>query len=191
MGAYGSYFTEAPGRGKGYGCARPGEDGMGVATPSGLSSGPTSNLEVSSPRRRHVKIGGCMRKLIGALAVLLCCSLPALTQQHPKGGSARGGGGQPPAARPEVGGGHIAAHGPAPSRAPAPPPAPSRAPARAAAPAQRTFADAQGHPNAPHVHSQGDQWVGHDTGAGDPHYHLAQPWAHGHFPGNFGPSHVY
>jgi len=141
-----------------------------------------------------------MKKLMGLLAVLLCCSLPALTQEHPggaRGGGAKGGGGQRPAARPEVGGGHIPAHGPAPYRAPARPaaperaPAPSRAPARPAAPAQRNFADAQGHPNAPHVHAQGDQWVGHDTGPGDPHYHLDHPWAHGHFPGNFGPSHVY
>ncbi len=136
-----------------------------------------------------------MRKLMGALAVLLCCSLPALTQQHGNN-QQRGGGGQrgaspPRNARPEVGGGHIPAHGPTPYRAPARPPAPARAPERAAAPAQRNFADAQGHPNAPHVHAQGDQWVGHDTGANDPHYHLDHPWAHGRFPGNFGPGHVY
>jgi hypothetical protein len=41
------------------------------------------------------------------------------------------------------------------------------------------------------VHAQGDQWVGHDTGPGDPHYHLDHPWAHGHFTGTFGPNHVY
>jgi len=142
-----------------------------------------------------------MKKLIGFLAVLLCCSLPAMAQQrgdNQQRGQQKGGGGQraaspPRGARPEVGAGHIPSHGPQPSRAPAPAraPQPSRAPARPAVPAQRNFADTQGHPNAPHVHAQGDQWVGHDTGPGDPHYHLDHPWAHGHFTGNFGPNHVY
>jgi len=140
-----------------------------------------------------------MKKLIGLLAVLLCCSLPAMAlqrgdnQQH---GQQRGGGGQhaaspPRGGRPEVGGGHIPSHGPQPSRAPARAPQPSREPGRPTAPAQRSFADAQGHPNAPHVHAQDDRWVGHDTGRDDPRFHQDHPWAHGRFPGNFGPSHVY
>ena len=142
-----------------------------------------------------------MKKLIGLLAVLLCCSLPATAQQrgdNQQRGQQKGGGGQraaspPRGARPEVGGGHIPSHGPQPSRAPAPAraPQPSRAPARPAAPAQRNYADAQGHPNAPHVHAQGDQWVGHDAGRDDPRFHQDHPWAHGRFSGNFGPSHVY
>jgi hypothetical protein len=36
-----------------------------------------------------------------------------------------------------------------------------------------------------------DQWVGHDSGANDPHYHVDQPWAHGRFTGGFGPQHVF
>ena len=36
-----------------------------------------------------------------------------------------------------------------------------------------------------------DRWVGHDTGRNDARYHLDHPWEHGHFPGVFGPSHVY
>jgi hypothetical protein len=36
---------------------------------------------------------------------------------------------------------------------------------------------------------KGNKWVGHDTGPDDPHYHLDQPWEHGHFTGGFGPSH--
>ena len=46
--------------------------------------------------------------------------------------------------------------------------------------------DKQGHPDVPHVDAKNDKWVGHDSGANDPHYHLAQPWAHGHFTGGFG-----
>jgi hypothetical protein len=75
----------------------------------------------------------------------------------------------------DVGGGeHIPAHGPAPVRTPH------------AAPAH--FNDKSGHPDAPHVHSNG-KWIGHDTGRDDPHYHLDHPWEHGHFTGGFGPEH--
>jgi hypothetical protein len=40
------------------------------------------------------------------------------------------------------------------------------------------------------VHANGE-WIGHDTGPSDVHYHLDHPWAHGHFAGGFGPSHVF
>ena len=81
--------------------------------------------------------------------------------------------------QPEVGGGHIPAHGPAPSRNTA----------QALAPENRNYADRPGHPNAPHVDARNDQWVGHN--GGDAHYHLDHPWEHGHFPGEFGPHHVW
>ena len=74
------------------------------------------------------------------------------------------------------------AHGPRPAKA---------APAAKQQPSEkRNFADKQGHPEAPHVHANG-QWVGHDTGKNDAHYHLDHPWEHGHFTGGFGPSHVW
>jgi hypothetical protein len=47
-----------------------------------------------------------------------------------------------------------------------------------------------GHPQAPHVHSNG-QWIGHDSGPNDPHYHLDHPFEHGRFAGGIGASHVW
>jgi hypothetical protein len=146
-----------------------------------------------------------MKRLIGFLAVFLCCALPALSQQrgdnqHPGGGGQRGAS-PPRGANPPVGGGHIPSHGPQPFRAPARAaaparaPEPSRAPARAAAAPDRggarNFSEAPGHPNAPHVDAKTDNWVGHDIGRDDPRFHLDRPWAHGRFSGNFGPNHVY
>lgn len=147
-----------------------------------------------------------MKSLAGMAALLLMFSLPAAAQQ--KGGEHGGGG------RPEVGGGHAPTRGPAPThieRAPTsqshgtPPSAapenrqPNAGPANRPEPTNRTatsggndqrnFREAPGHPNAPHVDAKNDRWVGHDTGRNDPHYHLDQPFAHGHFTAGFGPSH--
>jgi hypothetical protein len=46
--------------------------------------------------------------------------------------------------------------------------------------------DRQGHPDVPHVDVKNDKWVGHNSGRNDANYHLAQPWAHGHFTGGIG-----
>lgn len=120
-----------------------------------------------------------MTKISGFCLALLLFVVPAIARQKKGGG--------PPAGHDEVGGGHIPAHGPAPSHGPEHP-----APAPAGhAPAHANFRDQPGHPNAPHVHAKNDEWVGHDTGPNDPHYHLDHPWAHGHFGGPIGPSHVW
>jgi quercetin dioxygenase-like cupin family protein len=93
----------------------------------------------------------------------------------------------------EVGGGHIPAHGPAFSHTAGP--APAVAPVQGRQPAVRAgnviALDQKGHPNVPHVDWADDRWVGHDTGASDPHYHLDRLWAHGRFTGGFGPQHVF
>ena len=111
-----------------------------------------------------------MKKLIGLLVICFAFSLSALAQH----------GGHEGKGRPEVGGGrqNIPKHGPAKVATSHP------------AEANRKFNDKEGHPGAPHVHSNG-QWVGHDTGREDPHYHMDHPWEHGRFTGGFGRSHVW
>jgi hypothetical protein len=131
-----------------------------------------------------------MKNFMGLFAALLIFSLPALAQQR---GGARGGG------APNVGGGHIPARGPAPARGG--PPAREAATPAPAAPQNRgnaqansarpSFRDQPGHPEAPHVHAQNDQWVGHNSGRNDANYHLDQPWEHGHFTGEIGRGQVY
>jgi len=112
-----------------------------------------------------------MRKTaLGILAVFLLFGVAAVAQER--------GGGHPEGAR-GVGGGHIPTHGPAPTRG-----------TPDAIEEHRNFADKTGHPNAPHVHSNG-QWIGHDTGRDDVHYHLDHPWEHGNFTGGFGRGHVW
>lgn len=121
-----------------------------------------------------------MKKLLGFLVVVSMCSLPAATlgaaagdgQRGGGGGHAGGGGGR-------VGGGFIPSHGPAPS------PSHGGAPGRPGG-----FADFPGHPNAPHVHGDGN-WIGHDSGRGDDRYHLDRPFEQGRFQGGMGRDHVF
>ncbi|MBZ5663296.1 MAG: hypothetical protein LAO30_01715 [Acidobacteriia bacterium] len=109
-----------------------------------------------------------MKKLIALLALCFVFSLPALAQHHGSGG------------QPEVGGGrqNIPSHGPARVNTPH------------QAEENRHFNDREGHPNAPHVDNR-REWVGHDTGRGDVHYHLDHPWEHGRFTGGFGRRHIW
>ncbi len=117
-------------------------------------------------------------KTIG-LTLLVCVA--AFAQEKGRGGK--------PA---EVGGGHVPARGPAPMKAPARAPAPAaRAPQPAPTGGNRIAADRQGHPAVPHVDAKNDKWVGHNSGPGDPHYQMAQPFAHGRYTGGFGPQHVF
>jgi hypothetical protein len=114
------------------------------------------------------------------LALSLLIPTPAFAQRRGGGGGSRGGFGRAPGGGGlRVGGGFIPQRGPSPSRAWG---GPAQAP--------RNYADREGHPNAPHVHSDG-QWVGHDLGRNDSRLHLDHPWEHGHFPGDFGPRHVF
>lgn len=128
---------------------------------------------------------------IGAavLVAATALSLPALAQGE-RGKPARGAASGHAPARPEVGGGHIPAHGPprAPARKAGGAPPREAVPARQAAP---NYAHAPGHPNAPHVDAKNDSWVGHNSRVGEAGLRLEHPWQHGRFGGAFGPTHVY
>ena len=126
-----------------------------------------------------------MKRIIG-LALLICVA--AFAQEKSRGGQSHGAG--HPA---EVGGGHIPAHGPAPAKAskPARAATAARGQQSTAATENHIAVDKKGHPEVPHVHAKNDQWVGHNSGANDAHYHLDKPFAHGRFTGGFGPQHLF
>lgn len=116
-------------------------------------------------------------KLPISLTVLLL--LPAVAVFAQRGKEEQHGGGAK-----DVGHGYVPSHGPKPVKAPTPSrPAPPTPDAHA-------MADKAGHPEAPHVHTNG-QWVGHDSGPADARYHLDHPWEHGHFTGGIGKGHFY
>ena len=109
-----------------------------------------------------------MKKTLTILSVVLCFAVVGLAQQK------RG-------AKPEVGGGYIPKRGPVAARPAAPAPAPARG---------NRVADKPGHPEAPHVHTNGE-WVGHESGRGDAAYHVDKPFEHGRFPGGIGRGHAF
>jgi hypothetical protein len=113
-----------------------------------------------------------MRMKIALLTVVLACAIPAYAQ---RGGGGRAGGGQAGGGTHGIGGGHVPAHGPGPAQGDG----------RGQPSHHPGLRDAPGHPNAPHVHSGDDRWIGHDSGRRDSHYHLDHPFPYGRFDSGF------
>jgi len=133
--------------------------------------------------------------LSGLVFAAIILAVPAFGDQQ-RGGERGGGQARAPqaprgGAEHGVGGGHIPAHGP--TAAPRAPQASARsAPAAGVVGTARpTLRDEPSHPEAPHVHAENDRWVGHNSGRGDANFHLDHPWAHGHFGGPIGASHIF
>jgi hypothetical protein len=113
-----------------------------------------------------------MKKSIGLLTVIGMLAFPALAQHkdEPHGGESHG-----------VGGGYIPKKGPPPAKAQQ---------HNNVKPEEHRAPDVAGHPEAPHVHTNGT-WVGHDTGKDDARFHVDHPWEHGRFTGGIGKGHVF
>jgi hypothetical protein len=120
-----------------------------------------------------------MHRFLISLALSLVLIFPAAAQHENRAGGGRQG----------VGGGFIPRTGP-PARGTMR--QGSEVESRPAQPHQpenrHSYRDYQGHPEAPHVHHNGE-WVGHDNGGEEGRYHLDRPWEHGRFPGHIGAEH--
>ena len=137
-----------------------------------------------------------MKKLIGmAIPLLLILLVPGYTQQQRNQDQGRERNDQ----HRGFGGGYIPPRGPTPMRAPVQQSAPQQsapqqstrqqsAPQQSAP--QRELRDRDGHPEAPHVHTDG-RWIGHDAGRDEPRFHIDRPFEHGRFTLGFGPGHVF
>jgi len=135
-----------------------------------------------------------MKKIGSLLAgLLLTACLPMLAQHDEHGGGDRRdqagnqGGHDQRDERDHVGGGYIPQHGPEQYNRSGSQRHDTRNDGGRGMQGQ-DFRDGGGHPEAPHVHNDG-QWVGHDERRGN--YHMDHPWEHGRFPGAIGPSRVY
>jgi hypothetical protein len=124
-----------------------------------------------------------MKKTI-VLALLVCAVGVAQDRERerqPRTGS-----------QPQVGGGYVPTRGPVPAREQNSPQNHNAARMQQnGVDSNRSFQDKLGHPEAPHVHVKNDQWVGHNSGRGDAHYQVEQPWSRGRFDGGFGRDHVF
>ncbi len=122
-----------------------------------------------------------MKTLLMLLAISLMLSIPAAAQGR---GNGRGHDEKDRKER-EVGNGHVPRHGP--------PPFQGRGEAQPQQGWGRTYSDRDGHPNAPHVHSDDDRWIGHEreSDRDDDHFRVEHPWQYGHFRGGFGPRFVF
>jgi len=116
-----------------------------------------------------------MKRFCSILVLVLVFLVPAWADKHDGGNGGDHGRNAVAHSAPK--------HGPSPARS-------SGEVRSTPAPQEHHFSDANGHPEAPHVHNNG-KWIGHDSGPADAHYHLDHPWEHGRFEGGIGRGHVW
>ena len=127
-----------------------------------------------------------MQRICLLIAISLILTLPSLAQHE-----THAGGESHSQAASRVGGGYIPPSGPPAAHNNLRRPVPMQsAPRNAPVQDHPSYRDQEGHPEAPHVHQNG-QWIGHDRGGTDVRFHLDHPWEHGHFEGGFGPRFVW
>lgn len=136
-----------------------------------------------------------LKRFLVLMSLSLMLSVSAVAQHRGgAGGGGRGGFGAPREGGGRmgdgmrVGGGFIPPQGPSASRGMRG--STGISPSGASGETRPNFADREGHPNAPHVHWNGD-WLGHNFGRNDSRLHLDHPWEHGRFSGGFGPRHIF
>jgi hypothetical protein len=127
-----------------------------------------------------------MKKIAGLAALIAVMAVPAMAEDKSHAAAA-------PQGHAAFGGGHVPAHGPSPAKPARPPRAATPAAPRPAGTVEQNHITAEhaGHPGVPHVDVRHDQWVGHNSGRDDAHFHSDHPWAHGRFSGGFGRGHVW
>jgi hypothetical protein len=116
-----------------------------------------------------------MKNVSSAIIITAWLTIPAVVLA---GGAATQHNEQPGGDGGEFGGGFVPQAGPSPVRGPGP--------------ATPHFVDRPGHPDAPHVHTDG-RWIGHNGRRGDNRFQLLvdHPFAPAGFPGEIGFGHDY
>jgi hypothetical protein len=130
-----------------------------------------------------------MKQLALLAGIVLIVSTAAVAQGKPRGQSEGKGRAAPPAAQHAAG--RPVGHGYIPPRGPAKGRQGTAGHQEAHGAKEPRGRDVPDHPEAPHVHRETGEWVGHASEGDDRRFHLDRPWANGRFTLGFGPRFVF